>query len=103
MAEIFLKARDDIIVAALDPMKYYYVFNQARRLTQVYGNRFLFSGYDYSGEVVPISAIFDISYFDMIYVACATYPETESMYTSRSDNKLTYRGRFNPKYGLLSS
>ena len=85
MAEVFLKARDDITVAALDPMKYYYVFYQARMLSQFYGDRFLFSEYNYSEDLVPIPAIFDISCFDMIYIACATYPETESMYTFRID------------------
>ena len=81
MAETFLKARDDITVAALDPMKFYYVFYQARMLSQFYGDRFLFSEYDYSNSIVSIPEIFEITRFDMIYIASATYPETESMYT----------------------
>ena len=80
IAESFLKAREDIIVVAFDPLEHPYVSNQARYLSQHYPNRFMLTGGLLSESIRTFSGFLDIQRFDLIYIASASYPRSTSRF-----------------------
>ena len=78
IAEAFLKAREDVVVVAFDPLEHPYISNQARYLSQHYPNRFMLTGGSSGESIHAFSGFLDIQKFDLIYIAGASYPLSTS-------------------------
>ena len=79
MTEIFLRAREDIVVVAFDSLEYPYICSQAQYLSKKYRHRFILNGGVTSKSIELFVGFLGNKTFDMIYIAGASYPRTASI------------------------
>ena len=79
MTEVFLRAREDIVVVAFDSLEYPYICTQAQYLSKQYRHRFILNGGITSKSIELFSGFLGNKTFDMIYIAGASYPRTASI------------------------